>query len=75
MVHEYDVPPAAILEKGDDEIQSRPKRTKKKRKDSVLKLRLDPEMLRGKSGDELNKIVEQEKVRLSYCEGDSGVSR
>ena len=68
MVHEYDLSTyhghITILEEGDEKIQSGPKRVKRKRKDNVLKFRLDPEMLRGKSGDELNEVIEREKARL-----------
>lgn len=66
LLHEFDLPLAIghiiILEEGDDEIKTRPKRAKKK--SGGVKYHIDPELLRGKSGDELNEIIVREKIRL-----------
>lgn len=62
LLHEYNLPIATghtmLVDEGDDKIMSRPKRIRKKKKVG-LRYHVDPSLLQGKSGDELEDIIER----------------
>lgn len=68
LIHEYDVPKEVghklLIAEGEDKFKERPKKRKGEKR-NVLKLRLDPELIRDKMGPELHEIIEREKAKKS----------